>query len=37
MANCSNCHGTGRIIYKDPNTGRLKDIPCGACSGSGQK
>lgn len=34
MANCANCNGTGRIIYIDK--GKTKDIPCGACQGSGQ-
>lgn len=37
MANCSNCHGTGKIIYTDPKTGKPKGIACGACGGSGQK
>lgn len=34
--NCGNCGGAGRVIYVDPNDGQYKDIPCGACSGSGQ-
>lgn len=35
MGNCSNCGGTGRHIYMDSD-GTMKDIPCGACGGSGQ-
>lgn len=36
MANCSNCGGTGRHIYLDPDSGTMKDLPCMACQGSGQ-
>lgn len=35
--NCGTCHGFGKIIYKDPKTGRTKSIPCGACRGTGEK
>jgi DnaJ-class molecular chaperone len=35
--NCTNCHGTGKIIWKDPKTGKPKSINCGACGGSGEK
>lgn len=34
--NCGNCGGAGRIIYQDPSSGQMKDIPCGSCAGSGQ-
>lgn len=35
--NCTNCGGTGRIIYIDPSTGQMRDISCQACGGSGQR
>lgn len=35
MGNCNNCHGTGRHIYVDTD-GKMKDLPCMACGGSGQ-
>lgn len=34
--NCIGCGGTGRVIYMDPSTGTMKDIPCMSCGGSGQ-
>ena len=35
--NCSNCGGTGRHVYIDPNDGSMKDMgACMACGGSGQ-
>lgn len=36
MANCSNCGGSGRIIYTDSD-GKMKDMACLNCGGSGQK
>jgi len=36
MGTCGTCHGTGRIIYKDSD-GRMKDITCSGCGGSGQR
>lgn len=35
LGNCTNCQGSGRHIYVDTD-GTLKDLPCQACSGSGQ-
>lgn len=35
--NCTNCGGTGRHIFIDPNTGEMKDMgACMSCGGSGQ-
>lgn len=36
MPNCTICHGTGKIIYQDPRTKKIKSIPCGACLGTGE-
>jgi len=36
MAVCAVCQGVGRIIYKDSD-GKMKDIPCDNCQGSGEK
>lgn len=35
-ANCNNCYGSGRHIYVDTD-GKMKDMACMACQGSGQQ
>lgn len=33
--NCTNCGGSGRVIYTNPE-GSMGDMACMACQGSGQ-
>lgn len=34
---CTNCGGTGRILYQDPQAGQIRDMgACLSCAGSGE-